>query len=386
MKKFYIIILFHSLLFLLNCSDDGIVMPDTSDKNPGYKMLPQNYQGLFKNIEEPLKAFQDIRYADVQKLNLVNELDILKTLAFSSFTRWPNYSRLPADFDPRTVMEWGKDPGLNIKALQSQGYDGNEIRVAIIDQKLLLNHSEYDHQVAVYQEFPNLNTHGPQMHGAAVASLLVGQSCGIIPEANLHYYAVECSNNFDYQYYSQALEHIIEGNHGALLYNPIRVVSVSMGFAPEFPNLEMWKNTLQKAEDAGILVFHTSFDWIKDRYGLHGARCIPYEEKDNPQNYQVCSWGNNNLSHPHGILFIPCENRTTADFILDKCYDFWGQGGLSWAMPYIAGVAALGISINPKLSNDEIVALLYETGTEFNGYKLINPTGFINAVKGSLMH
>ncbi len=33
-----------------------------------------------------------------------------------------------------------------------------------------------------------------------------------------------------------------------------------------------------------------------------------------------------------------------------------------------------------NLKNDEIVTLLYETGTPFKNGKLINPEGFINAL------
>ena len=78
---------------------------------------------------------------------------------------------------------------------------------------------------------------------------------------------------------------------------------------------------------------------------------------------------------------MPIDNRTTADFMLDNHFDFYGSGGLSWGMPYIAGVAALGRQIKPNLSNDEIINMLYNTGTSFHEGKLINPVAFIDEIK-----
>ena len=186
------------------------------------------------------------------------------------------------------------------------------------------------------------------MHGASVASLLVGENCGIIPGANLYYFAVECGYNTDYLYHFQALDKIIEWNNSILVDNPIKVVSVSMGFQTQIPNLDMWKNSLQQAEEADVLVFHTSFNWIKDRYYLYGAGCTPYKDKDDANNYNICYFAQGyELPSSTQYLLIPCDNRTTADFVLDGCYNFWGMSGLSWSMPYIAGVAAIGRKIKP---------------------------------------
>lgn len=380
MRKLTLLAIFFTILFIWGCDEKNPIKSKTREGAPPSVNLPSQHQWLWKIINEPLEQFQDLRYADVSKLNLIDDYEILKTVTFSSFTKWPLYANLPEQFDPVTVMEWGKTPGLNIKSLQAKGYEGNGINVAIIDQKLLQDHSEYSAQVISYKEFPTL-PYGPQMHGAAVASLLVGKTCGILPKADLYYYAVHCGDYTDYKYYSQALEDIIDLNNTTLIDNPIKAVSVSMGFQPQFPNLDMWKSSLQKAEEAGILVFHTSFYWLKDRYYLYGAGCIPYEDKNNPEHYDICYFARGyQLSSTSEYLFIPCDNRTSADFILDNCYDFWGMGGLSWSMPYIAGVAALGRQIKPGLSNDEIVTLLYETGTPFKNGKLINPEGFINAI------
>ncbi len=129
------------------------------------------------------------------------------------------------------------------------------------------------------------------------------------------------------------------------------------------------------------LVFHRSFDWLKDRYHLIGARCKPYEDKNNPDNYDIYHTKNDSiLLSASKYLLIPGENRTTADFVLDGHYDFWNMYGEYWSIPYISGVAAIGRHIKPNLSNDEIVELLYNTGTPFIDGRLINPLAFIDKI------
>jgi hypothetical protein len=66
-------------------------------------------------------------------------------------------------------------------------------------------------------------------------------------------------------------------------------------------------------------------------------------------------------------------------------WTYWGNGGLSWAIPYAAGVLAMGWQVNPHLGNDEIVELLFETAyVNTGGYQFINPPAFIEAVKATL--
>ena len=60
--------------------------------------------------------------------------------------------------------------------------------MAIIDQKIS-QPSHEDYKVFSYSEsIPPKKDDGVSMHGPAVASLLVGKSCGVAPEALLHYF------------------------------------------------------------------------------------------------------------------------------------------------------------------------------------------------------
>ena len=326
---------------------------------------------------EPVEPHEDLRGIvlkskgkDLTKLDLRN-VDLTRTI-FDSFTQWPASERLPDGFNPDKVIEWGKYPGLGIKQLHNQGITGKGVSVAIIDQPLLLNHIEYRDQLTSYTEIQT-GIAGPQMHGPAVASILVGKTCGVAPAANLYFWA-EPSWEKNYLYRCIALEQIIEYNKGKPKASQIRVVSVSKGFSLFELNLDRWKALLEKAKQNDIFVIHC------DR-NMFGVGCPVYKDADNPNNYQRCAFSEGSFFRLSGVLFAPIDNRTTASWQAENAYIFWSEGGLSWGAPYIAGVVALGLQINPDLTEKQIEKLLFETGWDFQKGKLINPSEFVQAVK-----
>ena len=107
---------------------------------------------------------------------------------FDSKTQWPASDKLPTDFDRQKIMEISKDPGLGIRKLHDQGITGNGVGIAIIDQTLLVDHIEYKDRIRIYEEAEDI-TGGwleTQMHGPAVASIAVGKTVGVAPDADLY--------------------------------------------------------------------------------------------------------------------------------------------------------------------------------------------------------
>lgn len=63
-------------------------------------------------------------------------------------------------------------------------------------------------------------------------------------------------------------------------------------------------------------------------------------------------------------------------------YATWGQGGLSWAIPYAAGTLALGWQVNPDMTAQQAKDLLLQTATQTSsGAKVINPAAFAEAAR-----
>ena len=55
-------------------------------------------------------------------------------------------------FNPDSIMEIGKNPGLNVRKLHKAGITGKGVGIAIIDQNLLVDHCEYKDQLRMYEE------------------------------------------------------------------------------------------------------------------------------------------------------------------------------------------------------------------------------------------
>lgn len=162
------------------------------------------------NMKPKISEFSDLRQVvlvmegkSIKDLDLTGEYDTLLKITFDTHTEWPSKDKLPKEFNPQEIIEIGKNPGLGIRDLHNQGITGQGINVAIIDQPLLLGHEEYKDKVVKYTAIECEDV-GPQMHGPAVASILVGKDCGVVPDASLYYWA-EPSWKGDYIYIEQLL-------------------------------------------------------------------------------------------------------------------------------------------------------------------------------------
>jgi subtilisin family serine protease len=352
-----------ALLFLFGLT--ALVCSHVSAESSGGSLKPAE-----------LKEFSDLRAVvlrqngtSLESMDLRECFQTLLTATFDTNTVWPAKSRMPEKFNPAEIIEMGRDPGLGIRRLQIAGVTGSGVRVAIIDQPLLRDHEEYAGKVKKYTAV-DCEDVMPQMHGAAVASLLVGERCGTAPGADLYYWA-EPSWKRDYAYRTEALKQIIAFNRNRPIGERIRVVSVSIGYNNDFKNLDMWKEALVEAKKSGLIVIHCGQD-------ISGAGCPLYRDVNDPGSYRICYYaGSSKREIPPNYLYLPIDNRTSAGFEGKKDYVFWSRGGLSWGPPYLAGVIALALQKRPELSEDLIFELLRETGDPLNKGRLIDPGSFL---------
>ena len=255
------------------------------------------------------------------------------------------------------------------------------MRVAIIDQPKPQLHSEYKEKLVDYY-----NTAGDvyEMHGPAVASLLVGDQCGTAPGAKL-YYAAAASWEGDSALYADALRWIVAKNKDLPQDDKIRVVSISAApsgqGSPFSKNLEQWDVAVAEAKAAGILVLDCR------QNSETGIIAAGYYDLDSPDDMSRFTPGF--PTHPWvdpSQIYAPSSYRTQAEEYApgENHWQYTGEGGLSWTIPYVSGVLAMGWQVNPKLTNDEILALLRKTAyVTREGARVVNPVAFINAVEGA---
>jgi hypothetical protein len=105
---------------------------------------------------------------------------------------------------------------------------------------------------------------------------------------------------------------------------------------------------------------------------------IPGKDPDDPSSYKSGIYG----VRP-GAVLVPASNRTTASHEGPEVYTFWRQGGMSWATPYLAGLGVLAYQVNPKIEPQEIIDLWLKTAVQTDAGLVVNPSGFIEAVRGT---
>jgi len=312
-------------------------------------------------------------YAGVSlaNLDLRNRAAILEKMPFDSRTGWPAPDKLPEGFDPSYRLEEGKNPGLGVRALHAQGIDGRGVGIAIIDQPLLREHEEYTRRIAHYEPIEVFMV-PVQMHGPPVCSIAVGKDCGVAPKASLHYYAVPPWKWRGNQPWADLLEKIVEFNQTLTDKPKIRAVSISLGMFSQWPNHDVWQAAVDRAAQNGILVVTCDPAFLP----IATLRRDPNRDFDDPNSYRTARY-----SHPKPKVCVPAGNRTTASYHGSGVYTYEIEGGMSWAVPYLAGLAALAFQADPEIEPAQIVELWTATATKTQVGPIVNPPGFIAAVR-----
>jgi subtilisin family serine protease len=389
-----VLVIVSVLMIITACSNDSVSStthskPETEQvPTPSSSSIPSSASSSREEITVKKRIYAN---ADVRNLQILPEMQTIEqhileegeydpndisTFRFNGGTVFKGSEALASE-----ILENGKNPGLGVRSLHEQGITGKGVNVAIIDANLLLNHPEYSGKITEYHYLDVGDPEQGSFHGPGVTSLLVGENIGTAPDASVYYVAVppgRANGILDSQYCADALIWIVEQNRKLPNDQKIRVVSISA--VPDEAgreNRQAYRDAVALAESEGMLVIDAdSFVWS-----------AYYEYGDNPDDVRSYKAGYP-IMGPQPLsaekIAAPASVRTTAEHYAQDSpsYVYHGNGGVSWAVPYTAGVLAMGWQVNPALGNDEIVELLFETAYVNNdGVNIINPPSFIEAVK-----
>ena len=376
--------------------------------------------------ETVVSRFEDFRGRNLSEEDLSNTpIDVLQTIEFDTETAWPSEGKMPKGFDPEKLLERCKNPGLGIEELHEQGITGQGVVVAIIDQKLDGGHPEYKDSIIGYREYDGAENEAISMHGPAVASLLVGKDCGVAPGVKLVYKAVPSGRDFLPK--AHALTDIIEGNRNVPQKDKVRIVSCSIDYVKENPEpgLSEWIAALDRAKEEGILVvdvggnqigvsfsgggspegkdnFESYLSWLRYDEGDEELNRIISEgnvdeilkklrevRKDELEKYPAMDWRKKieeDIKQRKREIVVPSDYRTMASsWSKEGQYMYNGRGGISWSVPYLAGLFAMILQVNPDIKREEISKIINESAvTNKKGVRVVNPKGIIDLAKKSL--
>ncbi len=352
---------------------------------------------LDKYGDSSANYYIDARSSDLSGENFIQDpRDISKLfrMDFDSKTVWPD--NLPEGFDPQQILDRNRNPGLGVRSLHEQGITGKGVNIGIVDNRLLTDHVEYKGRLKMYRDF---NTWGEpaSMHGSAVASIAVGSTVGVAPEANLYYVSQDPAKFGETEECTapvlEGLTYLLDLNELLPEKDRLDVISISYGWTEKKGGEELTA-LVERAKEAGIFVVSSS---IKENYGMDfsGTSRDPASNPDDRSAYRPGLFFAANYQRSPSdfkeVLMIPMDYRATASPTGPEDYVNYVYGGYSWAAPYLAGVYALARQVKPDVSPEEFYRLAMETssdipytdesGKEQTLYNLIDPPALIAALE-----
>ncbi len=287
------------------------------------------------------------------------------SLSFSEKTKFPAREKLPAGYDSKALLEWGKGLSLNVDILHAHGFTGKGVAVAYADQAVA-PHEQFQLDE---NHYVNNSKEDYSMHGPTVISMLNGKDFGTAPDAELYYYAYPSAEE-NMANLAQCLYQIMEKNESLPEGKKIRMVGFSNNIRPDVPNNDQLVEAVKACEEAGIMV------WFCGDYAA--AAFIPFSDRNNFNNlYPDPRYG----MYAPELVHVPSSGVTGAYNDQKNSYIYWAQGGLSWTMPYMLGLYTTALQVDPSLTKEEIRRLVVETAFEnAQGIRIVDPLNFICAV------
>ncbi len=384
--------------------------PPPQDPSPGGRLFRIVY---LEKLNPATSTRLDLRHCDLTALDLSDKLDVLLSCTFDSTTRWSPH--LPAAFDPVVVMERNKNPGLGIRELHALGITGKGVGIAVIDYPLLTRHAEYRRRLKRYEEILAAH-HTAHMHGTAMASIAVGKSTGVAPEADLYFVGTfnmsqeDGRTVLDFTSHAAAIDRLLEINRAIPPAERIRAISLSTSWAPGNRAYAAMQEAVRRAVSQGVLVVSSNLFEITDfRFCFHGLERDPLSDPDDAAAYRVIAWkewisllGHERFpdfirhyekacrDHPLSeMLLVPVHSKTVAAPTGADHYTFFRQGGWSDAPPFLAGLYALACQVEPALTPDLFWRLAVDTGDHLDVCReeqkwrgrVVNPRRLIEALE-----
>jgi len=246
--------------------------------------------------------------------------------------------------------------------------------VGIIDQPLWRGHAGYRDRILDYQVVEgidpghDLDFANTSYHGAAVVSIAADKHIGIAPDAKIVYraYASWVPGKTLHNHYAalkSMLDYVEDGNR-------LDVISTSFGWNEASPWGRKSTAIVHKFEEEyKIPVFSSiTMSSMAMPCGPYGA--VRFTEDDHHQLIEK----DLTLAQTNGRVAIPVDFRPLACWhpgqrnYLNAFYYREAEGGISWAVPFVAGLFAdarerrNGVDKDyPKITKNEFIDLLRQT-------------------------
>jgi hypothetical protein len=403
-----------SCLLVSSCAGNSAKPGDNTEAAPlimGRGVL-NSLPGTDRYNPRPLEV--DLRSYDLTYADLSGRLDDLLRADFDTLTRWPYI--LPEGFEPKKIMNLGKNPGLGISKLHDEGIVGNGVGIALICGPLLANHKEFENCLVYYNSDggPGLTA---TVEGCYAASILCGKTTGVAPGAHVYCFTSKSVTNdpgdssSNTWFLIKALESVVQLNGldekdagepekedaGQKRSLQIKIVCISSaGLDMSFEDSDV-KELLETLKSNGVFIVSASlYDIYGGGFDFNGLGRNPLGDPDDYSSYLPGRMWENSFysfdrySRAIKTLLVPADGRTAASPTGIRDYAYYSAMDKSGAVPYIAGLYALACQAVPDITPERFLDAVWQTGVElpiiknnirYNLKRVVNPQKMIEQLK-----
>jgi hypothetical protein len=198
--------------------------------------------------------------------------------------------------------------------------------------------------------------------------------------------------DFDSSCRAKAIRRVIGINKSLPADRKIRVLSMSFSWLPQSKGFDEITAAVGEAKTAGIFVISVNL-FKTDGLFFLGLGREPLLDANKFQSYGPgLEWRQSYFEQGLAVdaLLVPMNSRTTASPTGTEDYAFYRQGGLSWAVPYLAGMYALAVQVKPDITPEEFWNTALKTGRtiqlqhygkEYKFGVILDPQALIAALK-----
>ena len=364
--------------------------------------------------DEILVKFADVESARVEALNeilgcrvlaKIPELNVVKLQIpesstvpdmISAYIGEPDVEYAEPDYfvyalsitpdDPYYGMQWYL-PKVKADEVWGENKGSSGVKIAVVDTGIDLDHPDLDAQVSGGYDFVNGDSEADddEGHGTLMAGVIAAETNNGAGIAGINWYAELMP--------VKVLDEEGAGTHGnvalGLIYaadNGAKVINLSFGGDESSLTME---DAINYAHGKGcILVSATGNDGGAVMYPARFSNCIAVGATDEADNWcDESIWGEG-FSSNHGVeIDVVAPGNNIVSTYPGGDYVFCSGTSISTAC--VSGMAALMVSVNQSLSNEEVRGAikgtcdnLLETGwDEWTGYGRINIQEAVQAVQ-----
>lgn len=334
----------------------------------------------------------DVKHYDLSGATITLDEQLLEHVSFDTETIWPD--NLPSSFSPPSILENAKNPGLGIRTLHQFGIDGSGVSIAIIGPALYTEHLEFSQNLVHYEEYHMLQPDSVATEKAtALASLAVGETVGVAPNAKLYYFAVDAVDSFgkhDGAIYAKVLHRILELNDTLPQNEKIRAIALPDNTTGK--GQKKLEKAMQDAYNKSIYVASMNRTRLHT-FHFAGTGHSANADPDDSSVYTVATAyqprAANKDDHLINAIFLPLDTRTVAAPSGQSDYIYNSIGTPDNGVAYLIGLYALTVQVNPDITPSIFSSTIYNTagtlvvdnyGISYTINHLVNPLDLIATV------